>query len=322
MGLWSSEFDGTRLGWRSPVRDGPVNPAFVNLQARGGLGWLSGFDETMVRCGLESNGAPYTDESGSLVTLHGKIANIPAHRVSVSVDERPPYKICVTGEVDEAELFFTQMRMKTTYSTEPGSNRLTVRDEVTNTRDQPGGFVLVYHWNFGPPLLEQGSLFFAPVKTVCPKDARAAEGLAHRNVYGPPEPGFVEQVYLFDLLPGPDGRTVVLLRNRAGDLGIALRHSIEQLPCFTLWKCTQGIEEGYVTGLEPGVNYPNPTPFEERQGRVRTLEPGQSHVAETAFEVLSGPDAVKAVEAEIAEIQKQTRPTILPQPVEPFAPGN
>lgn len=321
MGLWSGEFDGKRLGWRSPVRDGPVNPAFVDLQARGGLGWLSGFDELMVRCGLESNGAPYTDGAGALVTLHGKVANIPALQVSVSVDERPPHEIQVTGHVDEAELFFSQMRMKSIYSTEPGSNRLTVRDEVTNTRNQPGGFELVYHWNFGPPLLEEGARFAAPVKTMCPKDARAAEGLGQWDVYGPPEPGFAEQVYFFELLSDADGRTLALLRNREGDLGVALRSAVGQLPCFTLWKCTRGLEEGYVTGLEPGVNYPNPKPFEESQGRVRMLGPGQSHVAETVFEVLSGKDAVKAVEAEVAEIQKQARPTVLEKPGGPFAPG-
>ena len=191
---------------------------------------------------------------------------------------------------------------------------------MTNLREDPSGFELVYHWNFGPPQLEEGSRFQAPIKTVCPRDARAVEGLGHLDVYGPPEPGFTEQVYFFELLAGKDGRTVVLLRNRAGDQGVALRYSVEQLPCFTLWKSTQGIHEGYVTGLEPGVNYPNPKPFEASHGRVRTLKPGASHVAETVFEVLSGADAVKAVEEEVAEIQSQARPNILGKPTEPFGP--
>ena len=35
-GAWASgrAYDGDRLGWDSPVADGPVNPAFVNLAAR------------------------------------------------------------------------------------------------------------------------------------------------------------------------------------------------------------------------------------------------------------------------------------------------
>ena len=47
---------GRPLGWTSPVVDGPVNPSFVHLADRGGLGWLDGFDELMVRCGLANNG--------------------------------------------------------------------------------------------------------------------------------------------------------------------------------------------------------------------------------------------------------------------------
>jgi hypothetical protein len=290
----------------------------VRLEARGGLGWLSGFDELMARCGLESNGAPYTDDSGTRVPLHGKIANIPAHRVSASIDDDA---IRLDGEVDESELFFAQMRLRTRYSTAPGSNRLTLRDEVTNLRAVEDGFELVYHWNFGPPHLEEGSRFVAPARTVCPRDARAVEGLGHYDVYGPPEPGFGEQVYFFELLADAGGRTVVLLRNRAGDRGVALRYSVAELPCFTLWKSTQGLDEGYVTGLEPGVNYPNPKPFEARHGRVRRLEPGASHVAETVLEVLSGAEAVKSVEREVEAIQAQARPDILSRPAEPFASG-
>jgi len=39
------------IGWKSPVR-GPVHPSFVNLGEPSGLGWLDGFDEFFVRCGL------------------------------------------------------------------------------------------------------------------------------------------------------------------------------------------------------------------------------------------------------------------------------
>lgn len=38
------------LGWSSPVKE-VVNPAFITLDSRGGLGWLDGFNEWLVRCG-------------------------------------------------------------------------------------------------------------------------------------------------------------------------------------------------------------------------------------------------------------------------------
>ena len=48
-----------------------------------------------------------------------------------------------------------------------------------------------------------------------------------------------------------------------------------------------GLRDGYVTGLEPGTNYPNPRPFEKARGRVVTLPPGGRYVVETILEVLA-----------------------------------
>lgn len=64
MGIWKGEFDGCFLGWDSPVK-GLVHPHYVHLEDRRGLGWLDGFNEWVVRCGLESNGAPMRTQSST-----------------------------------------------------------------------------------------------------------------------------------------------------------------------------------------------------------------------------------------------------------------
>src|SRR5262249_18773603 len=102
MGLLQAEGGDVRLGWDSPVKE-VVHPQFINLQARGGLGWWEGFNEFLVRCGLEWAGHPGKDtftnnvcEAAEMaLTLHGKIANIPASEVEVAVDRDPPYLIRV-----------------------------------------------------------------------------------------------------------------------------------------------------------------------------------------------------------------------------------
>jgi len=60
MSLTTASCEGVDFGWQSPVA-GPVHPKFVPLNEPSGLGWLDGFTEMMVRCGLESNGAPEFD---------------------------------------------------------------------------------------------------------------------------------------------------------------------------------------------------------------------------------------------------------------------
>lgn len=330
MGVWNAAYEGLRLGWTSPVADGPVNPAFVNLTAKGGLGWLDGFDELLVRCGLENNGAPFEvktrkadgSESNATFGLHGKIANIPASYVAVHVGDEPPHEIVIEGHVEEAHLFGPQIRMITTIRTTPRSNHLVVRDEFVNLKDQPVEMQVLYHWNFGPPFLEDGSRFVAPMKTVTPRDPRAVEGLAQHDVYGPPQPGFTEQCYFYELLAREDGQvgeTLAMLRDRAGDKAAVLRFQTSQLPCFTLWKNTAGMRDGYVTGLEPATNYPNPLPFEKARGRVVKLPVDGRHVVETTLVALNTPQDVAAVEAEIAQIQSRAKPIVHPGPKEPFA---
>lgn len=320
MGLWRASCRGDRVGWTSPIVDGPVNPAYVQLSHWGNLGWLDGFDELMVRCGLESNGPPF-DEDGRTYTLHGRIANIPAAYVAIHVDEATQ-EITVEGRVDEVRYGGAKLRLKTRISTTPNSRSLTVFDEVSNVGDVPGHYQLLYHWNLGPPHLEEGSRFAAPVKWVGPRDPRAAEGIGDYPNYGPPTPGFAEQAFYFELHgEGPTRRTVAMLRNRAGDRGVALRFDIDDLPCFTLWKSAGGLAEGYVTGLEPATGYPNPRPFEQRQGRLVPLGPGGSRVAVTTMQVLGTTEEVAQVEGEIHKLQALGEPIVHPTPVEPFAVG-
>ena len=261
MGLWRGSYQGNRLGWDSPVADGPVNPAFVNLCGLGGLGWLDGFDELLARCGLAWSGAPFEiktkqadgTESNTTFGLHGKIANTPASYVAVHIADQPPHEIVIEGHVEESHLFGPRVRMITKISTAPGSNRLVVRDEFVNLKDQPMEMQVLYHWNFGPPLLEEGSRFAAPLRTMTPRDSRAVEGLSVHNVYGPPDPGSTEQVYFYELhaQSGRGSETLAMLRNQGGDKAVVLRFHKDQLPCFTLWKNTAGPRDGYVTGLEP-----------------------------------------------------------------------
>ena len=329
MNIWKGSHQGHRLGWDSPVADGPVNPAFVNLSGLGGLGWLDGFDELLARCGLAWSGAPFEvktlkadgSESHTTFGLHGKIANIPASYVAVHVGDSPPHEIVVEGHVEESHLFGPHVRMITRISTTPGANYLVVHDEFVNLGDQPMDMQVLYHWNFGPPLLEEGSRFAAPFRTITPRDPRAMEGLSHHDVYGPPEPGSTEQVYFYELhaRSGRGSRTLALLRNPAGDRGVALRFHKDQLPCFTLWKNTSGRRDGYVTGLEPATNYPNPRPFEKVRNRLVTLPVDGRYTVETTLEILASASAVSAALKEIDQLQSQGPPTINPGPREPFA---
>jgi hypothetical protein len=323
MGLWRGEYRGNYLGWRAPVL-GPVHPKFVHLDERGGLGWLGGFDEWLCRCGLSSNGPPgedvFTDKNGgtrrSKLTLHGRIANQPAHLVEVRINLDPPHELTILGQVEEGSLFFPHLCLTTTYTTVPGSHKLVVHDVVENRAAEPAEMQMLYHCNIGPPFLEAGSRVVAPIRELSPLTPRAAEGIETFDTYPGPTPGFGEQVYCYDLLSDGSGRTLVLLYDSAADRGLALRWNRAELPCFTVWRNSSAVEDGYVTGLEPGTNYPNFKTFERQHGRVRLLPPGGRWEGNWSIEVLDSATNVARVLAEVVELQAHARPIIHrgPQP--------
>ena len=183
MSLFSVVSGDLRLGWDSPVHE-IVNPRNINLQARGGLGWLEGFNEFLVRCGLESNGHPGTDkfinnvgdEATMELTLHGKIANLPAQEVEISVERQSPYRIRLRGRVDERSFYGPKLELWTTFSTEPGSSSFRIEDTVTNHGADSQEFELLYHTNFGHPLLEEGATFVAPITRPHPLQCQCREG--------------------------------------------------------------------------------------------------------------------------------------------------
>jgi hypothetical protein len=292
----------------------------VNLFEPSGLGWLDGFDELLCRCGLQSNGPPVFDEQGHLKhPLHGKIANSPAHRVEVSADPAPG-EIAVSGAVDESRLFFNKLRLTSTVKTKLNQPGFSVIDEVANLSDQPAELELLYHVNIGKPLLDEGSQVKAPVSELVPRTARAAEGVATWDTYGPPEPGFAEQVYYFELLADKDGHTQVLLRNAHGHQGVSLRFNLRQLPRFILWKSTQAVADGYVTGLEPAINFPNPRSYEQQEGRVMKLGPGGKLGFQIDFTLLTSAESVAQAEHEISRLQGSVQPKVHPRPVAGWTP--
>lgn len=313
MGIWRAESSGVPLRWKSPVH-GPVHPSMVRLWEPSGLGWLDGFDEFFVRCGLESNGAPEFHPNGTLrYPLHGRIANTPAHRVIVESDPESG-RVSLIGEVDEARLFGNKLRLTATISLRADSPVIEVFDTISNLSTIDSELELLYHINLGVPLLSPGATVVLPLDRICPRNDVAEGNLPEWNVYGPETPGAPEAVFLCRLRGDDQGHTQAMLRSADGEKACRLRFNLRQLPYFTLWKNRLPVEDGYVTGLEPCINFPNPRSFEQSRGRVDALSPGDSRTFEIRIEGIAGAEAVDRAAAEIAALQGELPPEIVPTP--------
>jgi len=305
MGIWRANDGDVRFGWDSPV-SGPVHPMWVDVNEPSGLGWLDGFDEMLVRCGLASNGAPEFDANGQLIwPLHGRIANLPASQLGVAVDEAEG-RITVKGTVVENRFHFHRLRLETTISMQLDSAEISITDCVTNLSDRPDNIQMLYHNNFGSPILEKGSHFFAPVKKLVPRNPHAASGLDHWNQFDAPDPNYAEQVYFMELAADAKQESLVMLSNAQQSQAVTIRHNTSQLPFFSLWKNTVGTSDGYVTGLEPATNFPNPHSFEKQHGRTVHLAPGRDHTMALHIGLLTKPEPIQSALAKIETLQPET----------------
>lgn len=310
MGIWRAWMEGRELGWRSPVH-GPVHPAFVPVAEPSGLGWLSGFDELMCRCGLESNGAPDFDERGHLkYPLHGRIANLPAQELSLAVDDVAG-TVSLHGVVEESRFHFQKLRLHTTYTTSFGSTRVAWRDDVENFGGTQAEMQMLYHTNIGEPQLDGGSTFVAPITDIWPGNPdTVAMGTENWDRYSAPDPAFHQQVYQCRLIADQQANTRVLLKNSSSSSGVQLSYNARQLPCFSLWRNLVASDDGYVTGIEPATNYPNPRSWEKQQGRVVRLPPRARWTAELSLDWLADRAAIEVSEQHIRNLQNDRPITV------------
>lgn len=313
LGILSVEGDGVRLGWDSPVEE-IVHPNNINLESRGGNGWLDGFNEMMVRCGFEWTGHA-VQADGMMYTLHGRAQNTPVSKLFVDIEDKAPYTITVSGLIKEKAFKKSNLETWVRISHVPGTKEFTVHDTVTNQGDYPRDYQIIYHSNFGTPILEEGAKFVAPVKEVSPFNDYAATDLKNWQTYLGPTKNFDEMVY--NIFPYADSKnqTQVMLANKAGDKGVGISFNTKQLPVLTLWKNTDTLKQGYVTGIEPGTSFAYPVTIEREQKRVPQLEPGKSADFKLTYSLLSNKEAVKTYGDKIKTIQGKQTTKVVEQPM-------
>ncbi|WP_210497640.1 aldose 1-epimerase family protein, partial [Pantoea ananatis] len=305
MNLLRVEGFGTRLGWDSPVKE-VVNPAFINLESRNGLGWLEGFNEMMVRCGYEWTGHPVNDK-GRIYTLHGKAGNTPVSQLEVEVADAAPHEIRIRGLIKESTFKKADLQTWTELRYVPGSNQFSLHDVLTNHSDYPHDYEIIYHSNFSTPILEEGARFLAPMSQISPFNDYAKAGLKNWQTYQGPTKDFDEMVFNIKPLSDKDHQTLAAVVNKAGNKGASIQFDTQQLPLLTLWKNTDTLKQGYVTGIEPGTNYAYPVTIEREQKRVKQLAQGASATFDLTYTLLHNSEQVNAVEKRIQAIQGDTK---------------
>lgn len=278
LALEVNESRGMDLGrlslWGIPISyaacGGEAAPSYFEAS---GDAWLRTFGGgLLVTGGLTSMGAPEEDR-GEALPLHGRVSHIPAERVNLDeeVDERGRRVFVVSGRVRECKALSHNLVLRRAVRVPEGSRSVRIDDEVENAGFEDQELMLLYHFNIGHPIVDEGARLLAPSRSVAPRDAEAASRSEPHDEYLAPTPGYGDTVYHHDL-DDVDGTVRVALVNEGIGLGIALTYRKDELGCFTQWKFLgQG---NYVAGIEPGTAFVGGRSVEREAGRVEVLPPG------------------------------------------------
>src|SRR5207244_601510 len=106
-----------------------------------------------------------------------------------------------------------------------------------------------------------------------------------------------------------------MLHNAAGDKAVTMTYDVTQLPYFSLWKNTTALEEGYVTGLEPGTGFPPNCSIERKAGRVPKLKPNETRQFTIEVAILVGKDQVNRSKSLINDLQAKQALKLNPEPI-------
>lgn len=272
MDIAWADYKGMALSFIS--KTGIVSPEYYEPEENGFL--RSFYAGLLTTCGLSYMGATCEDD-GELLGLHGRAANIPAEDVCVSNEwQRDDFVMKVRGRIRESAMFGENMTLTREIEAKLGENRIIIRDAVENCGFERQPVMLLYHCNFGFPLLDKDTRLILPEGTVKARDAEATKGLVNYDEFEEPVHGYREQVFYHDLNPQADGAITVKLFNKSlGEhgLGIYIKYNKDQLPYFIQWK--QIGEGDYVLGLEPATWYPEGRCEARKRGELEFLEPGE-----------------------------------------------
>lgn len=311
LDVGAADFQGVGLCWLPPkglagpwLYEGDLDPYAWLRVGLGGLFNTAGLVSIGVPQDVDTSSFGFTQRLEAHYGTHDRIAVTPASRFSF--DEHWEGDRCflrAEGVVRQDIAYGENLSLRRRYETELGSSSVRLVDVVTNDGWFETPHQLLYHFNLGYPLVDEGAELLVAVAEEprslgysVDEDAPEADGW---RMVTAPQPGFTFEGFVLSLKPGPDGKVSVALVNRTlrGGLGFYLRYDRAQLPAYLAWRM---MREGlYAIGLEPATNpFGNPSELVE-QGYPIMLGPGEQRAYELEFGVLAGAEEIDAFAAAV-----------------------
>ena len=246
----------------------------------------------MVTCGLTHTGGPETTD-GQELGLHGRVSNLKAELESIIQPDLRNGKLdmSITGIIRESKIFGPNLELRRTISSRIGEAFVRVDDTVTNVGNSPAPLMILYHCNFGWPLVDEGTDIIWRGKCVSRGLDMDNEIFNSKFNYKKCQPpmdshrGPGESCGFIDVKADSKGICRAGLVNKKMSLALVMEYEKSQLPALCNWQ-HWGCGE-YVCALEPGTNPPIGRAKARQQKKLIMLKPGQSKDFQLKISILT-----------------------------------
>ena len=222
-------------------------------------------------CGLENIG-PSSYKNGETLPTHGSLSKTPAENVSSIVDWENKM-ITVSGRIKQAELFGENLILERKINVSLEDSVVYIQDKVVNCGFSDEDIMLLYHFNFGYPMLSENLRLDIDDKEVVPRDEEAKKGVDKWNTFETPTANRPEEVFYHNPNENSDSMVRVNLINTEIKIGAEVVFNKKQLPKLIQWKSMASGD--YALGIEPSTSLVGGYEQEKKEGRVITLKPGE-----------------------------------------------
>jgi len=288
MDLYDLSYKGMNLCFQS--KTGLTSPhAFRVQEEEFAQQWPGG---AMVTCGLDNAGEHVGGEE--IFPVHGRATAIPASRFGTDACwECDDYVLTARGEMHQSTLFGRHLSLRRTVQTGLFDKSLRIDDVITNFEAEPEPYLILYHINFGYPLLQEDSK--VAVSSNCSTEALTELSTGYDTMHAPID-GRDEELYLHTVQSGSTAAAVIY--NERLGVGAYVRFDTTTLPGLLQWKRMKSHD--YVLALEPCNTFGCNRAQLAEQKRLSILPPYSSAALHLEIGVLDGKEEISAFLAKLS----------------------
>lgn len=287
LNLYDFSYKGMNFAFQS--KNGLVSNRFFNGGANEfSFYWPAGM---LYTCGL-TNVGPGVTENGIYHAEHGRVGMMPAENVAMEYAEDG---VVITGTTHDSLLCGYHLELKREITFPYQGREVRIRDRVTNLEPTPVEFMLLYHCNFGYPLLEPGARVV--IKNRGEIYDTLGNGSHPENCLEVTEPrnDKTEEVYCHINIPDEKGYGTAAIINDRRKLGGYVKYKMDTLPYLIEWKnmCARD----YCIGLEPSNSFIKGREKEREHGTLPVIGAYETLAYEVTIGALEGDEEIIGFES-------------------------